>query len=102
MLALRFSGIWALIISIAAMGVVHVSYLIQSRFRHSPLATVVESTIYPVYEIPFPAITVCNYNRLDWNRVDDVIGLYDTKRSSIFPFVLDSIYFLFQLFATRE
>lgn len=77
------SVIWALIISIAAMGAVHVSYLIQARFRNSPLATVVESTIYPVYEIPFPAVTVCNYNRLDWNRVDDVIELYAAIRDSL-------------------
>lgn len=70
------SIIWALIILIAAMGVVTVTYLIQVRFLHSPLATVVESTIYPVYEIPFPAVTICNYNRLDWNRVDEVIELY--------------------------
>lgn len=68
-----FSFIWAILISIGFAGVVYVAYLIQQRFRHSPLVTVVESTIYPVYEIAYPAITICNYNRLDWHRVDDVI-----------------------------
>lgn len=80
------------------------SYLIQARFRHSPLATVVESTIYPVYEIPFPAITVCNYNRLDWSRVDDVVELYAPiefdYNFSYHELHSDTIQFLFLFFSS--
>lgn len=102
---LLVSVIWALIISIAAMGVVTVSSLIQVRFMHSPLATVVESTIYPVYEIPFPAVTICNYNRLDWNRVDEVIELYGANVDFVegekcWTNYIE--YFFFQLFAARK
>lgn len=69
-----YSIFWCLLISIAAVGVIFISLLIQSRFHNSPLATVVESTTYPVYEISYPAITICNYNRIDWDRVDGAIA----------------------------
>lgn len=44
--------------------------MLQERFSSKPLATVVESIIFPVYEIPFSAITLCNYNRINWKKVD--------------------------------
>lgn len=44
--------------------------MLQKRFSSTPLATVVESIIFPVYEIPYPAITICNYNRINWKKVD--------------------------------
>lgn len=79
------------------IGVGYVSFLLSQRFKSTPLATVsacvffgelkfiqtkkkltifqlkkvVESTIYPVANIAYPAVTICNYNRVNWNRVDE-------------------------------
>lgn len=55
---------------VALYFVVDVSDMLQERFSSKPLATVVESIIFPVYEIPYPAITICNYNRINWKKVD--------------------------------
>lgn len=61
-----------ILISIAAIGVFYITSLVENRFQNGQLATVVDSTIYPVYQIPYPAVTICNYNRIDWNRVANV------------------------------
>ncbi|CRK87198.1 CLUMA_CG001003, isoform A [Clunio marinus] len=47
-----------------------ITYLGQSNLHwsESPLSTVVESTIFPVSEISFPAITICNTNRFHKER----------------------------------
>lgn len=58
---------------LAGIGVIYLSILVERRFQSSKLATVVESTMYPIYEIPYPSITVCNYNRFDWNRLNETI-----------------------------
>lgn len=61
---------------LAAIGTIHVSLLSQQRFQNSTLATVVESTIFPIYDIPFPAVTICNYNRVNYLRVPNVVDSY--------------------------
>lgn len=62
--------IWILLVSIGFAGMAYISYLLQLRFSGTPLATVVESTIYPVSLIPYPSITICNYHRVDWRKVE--------------------------------
>lgn len=58
-----------ILIGLAALGIVYVSYLLHMRFAKRGLATVVESTAYPIYNIPYPAVMVCNNNRINWQRV---------------------------------
>jgi hypothetical protein len=53
----------------AIFGVVYSSLLFAERFNSTPLATVVESIIYPVSDISFPSVTVCLDNRLSWKRI---------------------------------
>lgn len=59
---------------LAAIGTVHVSLMSQQRFQNNTLATVVESTIFPIYDIPFPAVTICNINRINYLRVPNVVN----------------------------
>lgn len=63
-------------ISLAAVGILYTFYLLQTRFSLNRLATVVETTNYPVYEIPFPAVTICNNNRVNWLRVHNAMNMY--------------------------
>lgn len=60
-------------ITLAAIGIVYVSYKVQARFLDNRLSTVVESTVYPIYEVPYPAVTICNFNRVNWHRVPAAI-----------------------------
>lgn len=47
--------------SIAAASLLWYSLFLSSA---SPTVTVVESTHYPTYKIPFPAVTLCNVNKI--------------------------------------
>ncbi|XP_059609960.1 pickpocket protein 19-like [Phlebotomus argentipes] len=74
-----YSGIvWLLVVTLAVFGTVFVSLLLSRRFSSSPLATVIESTIYPVSEIPYPAVTICTGNRINWSHVEHVADQYST------------------------
>uniref|UniRef100_A0A182PHT6 Pickpocket n=1 Tax=Anopheles epiroticus TaxID=199890 RepID=A0A182PHT6_9DIPT len=42
------------------------------RFRTTPTITTIETMTYPIWNIPFPAVTVCNINKID-NRKAKVI-----------------------------
>lgn len=67
----RFRFIWFLLVAIAIFGIAYVSWLLSRKFADSPLSTVVESSTFSVAEISFPAITICNTNRFNQQRVDD-------------------------------
>lgn len=62
--------IWILMVGAGFAGIAYISYLLQLRFSGTPLATVVESTIFPISMIPYPAITICNFYRINWNKVE--------------------------------
>lgn len=66
---------WCVLVVLALLGVLYVSHLLQVKFASSLIATVVETTFFPVFEIPYPAVTVCNYNRINWERVPAAIDL---------------------------
>lgn len=51
--------------------IVHMSLDLSQRYNDNALETVVESTIFPVAEIPFPAITLCNQNRFHRERCSE-------------------------------
>lgn len=66
---------WYIVVALALLGVMYVSHLLQVKFATSLIATVVETTFFPVFEIPYPAVTVCNFNRINWKRVPEAIDL---------------------------
>lgn len=59
--------------TVAFVGVFNVSLLISERYQTSPLSTVVETTNYHVSEIAYPAITLCNNHRVDFNRMAEAL-----------------------------
>jgi amiloride-sensitive sodium channel len=38
--------------------------IVWFRFNNSPTVTTVETTTYPIWNIPFPAVTLCNNNKV--------------------------------------
>ncbi|XP_055381336.1 pickpocket protein 19-like [Condylostylus longicornis] len=40
-------------------------------FSNNLIETVLEDVQFPVYRIRFPAITLCNTNRINWNRIEE-------------------------------
>jgi amiloride-sensitive sodium channel len=49
---------------LAAWGVVFIIMDVWEEYLHSPTVTTVDSTSYPIWKVPFPAIAVCNINKV--------------------------------------
>ncbi|XP_053663721.1 pickpocket protein 11-like [Anopheles marshallii] len=43
------------------------------RFRTTPTITTIETMTYPIWNIPFPAVTVCNINKIDLRKAKPII-----------------------------
>lgn len=67
---------WTIALIVAVLGTFYTCFLLSQRFRSSLLSTVMESTNYPVSEIPFPAITICNNNRLDYEKLNATLSKF--------------------------
>jgi Amiloride-sensitive sodium channel len=65
--------LWFFIIFVAFMTMIYCCILLSNRFQSSLTSTVFESTYFKVSEIPFAAVTLCNNNRLDYNKTHDAI-----------------------------
>lgn len=61
----------------------YVSILISDRFNTSPIATVIESTNHHISEIPFPAVTICPSNQLNFSKKNEVINKFLQNRSPL-------------------
>lgn len=81
--------------SSAVYSIVHVSLQLSQKYNESPLSTVVESTIFPVAEIPYPAITLCNQNRFHRERCKEAEEKFlpnaDNKTLKIFRILILSL-----------
>lgn len=66
-----FRAIWSLLVTSAVFGIIYISLQLSRKFSDSPLSTVVESTIFPVAEIAYPAVTICNMNRFHKERCEE-------------------------------
>jgi amiloride-sensitive sodium channel len=49
---------------LAAWGVIYIILDVWREYINSPTVTTVDSTTYPIWEVPFPAIAVCNINKI--------------------------------------
>lgn len=68
-----YRAIWIVLVLLAFWGTIVVSLMIKNKFQASLLSTVVETANYPISEIPFPAVTICNNHRLDFRKYDDAL-----------------------------
>lgn len=64
---------WAVLVCLAVSFIISITISLSNKFYESPLSTVVESTIFPVAEIPYPSITICASNRFNAERVEKSI-----------------------------
>ncbi|XP_034099225.2 pickpocket protein 19 [Drosophila nasuta] len=61
--------VWLCTFICAFLGAVYVCLILSQRYNDGNFQTVVDSTRFPVYRIAFPVITICNRNRLNWQRL---------------------------------
>ncbi|XP_053674694.1 sodium channel protein Nach-like [Anopheles nili] len=64
--------LWLLVCLVSIGFTMIMGMIAWMRFRTTPTITTIETMTYPIWNIPFPAITVCNINKID-NRKATVI-----------------------------
>lgn len=74
--------VWAVAIITATAVMVYTCALLSNRFRTSLTSTVFESTNFIVSEIPFAAVTVCNNNRLNYNKTEAAVEKFLPKNGT--------------------
>lgn len=50
------------------------AYLMLYRYSISPTIATLETYSYPTWKIPFPAVTLCNVNKVRKSFVRSIIG----------------------------
>ncbi|XP_026467426.1 sodium channel protein Nach-like, partial [Ctenocephalides felis] len=61
---------WLIVSSLAIAGVVYFVLQIWVDFVAKPTATTIESTQYPIWEVPFPAIAICPVNKISKKKAE--------------------------------
>lgn len=71
-----FRWFWFILIVLSSIGVFFVSNNISFRYNLNSLSTVVDSQNFHVSNVRFPAITLCNANRLNYKKLNETIERY--------------------------
>lgn len=84
--------LWTIALIAAILGTLYTCFLLSQRFRSSLLSTVMESTNYPVTEIAFPGVTICNNNRLDYKKANATLAKFcpkcnETQKSTALDYI---------------
>jgi amiloride-sensitive sodium channel len=65
---------------LATWGVIFIILDVWEEYVNSPTVTTVDSTSYPIWNVPFPAVAVCNLNKVSRMATWDLAqNLYDTE-----------------------
>ena len=56
--------LWSVVCIICVTVATIMMRIVWFRFNNSPTVTTVETTTYPIWNIPFPAVTLCNNNKV--------------------------------------
>ena len=66
-----------ILLSLAAMAT-YLIYKVIDNFVSTPTLISIDTTEYPIHKVPFPALTICNMNKININRIPpnqtDVFG----------------------------
>ncbi|RZB39142.1 sodium channel protein Nach-like [Asbolus verrucosus] len=64
---------WILVVLVGLSGAGYMTMLFWGRYRSNPTRTSILTAYAPNTAVPFPAVTICNINRIMANQVDDFI-----------------------------
>jgi amiloride-sensitive sodium channel len=69
LLYFSFRVFWVIIVIISLVAAVTLLCMAWITFQDNPTILVTDSTHYPIWNYPFPAVTVCSFNKLSKSRV---------------------------------
>lgn len=62
--ALLNNVFWFVLTISSGMFSLHMMNLVWIRYQTTPTVTTIETLNHPIWEVPFPAVTVCNINKV--------------------------------------
>ncbi|XP_077296667.1 sodium channel protein Nach-like [Arctopsyche grandis] len=62
--------IWFIVICLAISGAVYMVKSVWKDFVQNPTVVSLETDQYPIWKVPFPAIAICNVNKLSKSRIE--------------------------------
>lgn len=65
-------SMWAIIHLISAVCLILLTYSSYGSFALNPLVTTLHDTVYPIRNIPFPAVSVCSNNRISRKAAEEL------------------------------
>ncbi|XP_059482845.1 pickpocket protein 19-like isoform X2 [Neocloeon triangulifer] len=74
--------VWVVTCFAGLFGAGWLIWSIWLRYHHSPTVTMVQDTSYPLYHIPFPAVTVCSVNKVLRAEAVNFVQEYTGKNGS--------------------
>lgn len=75
------SSLWVVLTVLGTLFSVYLMELVWSRFQTQPTVTTVETTNYPIWDVPFPAVTVCNVNKIFQPRTNKISQLLSVVKN---------------------
>ncbi|KAM8715335.1 hypothetical protein ACLKA7_002399 [Drosophila subpalustris] len=73
----RMRLLWALALISALTVLIYITYLLGERHQRRHFHTIIADSRWPIRNIAFPVIVVCNKNRLNWSRLPEIVQRYN-------------------------
>ncbi|XP_034134491.1 pickpocket protein 19 [Drosophila guanche] len=77
----RMRVLWSLALICAFSVLIYVSYLLGERYHNRHFQTIIAHSHAPIRQIAFPVVIICNKNRLNWSRLEEVRSRYNITPS---------------------
>ncbi|XP_032293595.1 pickpocket protein 19 [Drosophila virilis] len=77
----RMRLLWTLALLCALIVLIFITYLLAERHQRKLFQTVIADSRWPIRNIAFPVIFVCNKNRLNWSRLPEIGERYNITES---------------------
>ncbi|CAG2066100.1 unnamed protein product [Timema podura] len=65
--------LWVVVAVLGLISAIFMASTFWERFSDSPTRASVETNHYPTWRIPFPAVTLCNANRIFRSRAEELV-----------------------------
>lgn len=75
------SLLWTLALFCALTVLMYVTYLLAERHQRKHFHTVVADSLWPIKNLAFPVIVVCNKNPLNWSRLPEIKKRYNISKA---------------------
>ncbi|XP_030243259.1 pickpocket protein 19 [Drosophila navojoa] len=79
----RMRLLWSLALLCALIVLIYITYLLAERHQRKQFHTIVDDSHWPIVNIAFPAILVCNKNHLNWSRLPEIRESYNISDAEL-------------------